>query len=163
MNNVYLALGSNLHRHRAIKFAIDSLKKHGTIFKVSSIYESVPLHAKGKNFFNLVVYFKTSLELHELFKLTKKIENEMGRDDWINNLGEKISIRCLDIDILLFNDVFSKENPQIPREDLFKYDFVVIPFNEIAPNVSIPNFNGDYQEVVKKFSNHSLVLLKNFL
>lgn len=163
MNIVYLALGSNLHRHQSIKFAIDELKKIGEIKKISTVYESIPLKVKGPNFFNLVIKFKTNYQLKEFYDLTKVIENRLGRDNWLSPTGSIESIRCLDIDILMFNELENIDSPKLPREDIFKYDFVFVPLFEIEPNLKIVSKNIKLSDIAENFSRHQLKVVNDFL
>lgn len=160
MNKIVLALGSNICRQVALTHAVKSLNKVLVNTVYSDVYQSVPLHAKGPDFYNAVVCGETELSLPEILAFTKKTEQEMGRYPWNDNQGETHSIRCLDIDILLFNDVISEE-PQLPREDVFKYDFVVIPLVSIAPNIIPPGSSLTIKEISKNFTNHNLQIVDN--
>lgn len=162
MNTVYLALGSNMHRHKSLHAALEYIAKSADIEKASHVYESIPLHAKGPNFYNMVIKVSTCYSLKMFYDLTKDIEAVMGRDNCVDSLGNTQSIRCLDIDILLFNNVTRKTNPQLPREDIFKYDFVVVPLYEISPDLIIESAQTNIAQIYETFKEHNLKVVADF-
>ncbi len=156
MTQVYLAIGSNISRIVSLTHAVLELRKILTDMHCSPVYESTPLHAKGPNFYNAVIVGNTTLELIELLKRTKEIESNLGRQVWLSPSYEKMSLRCLDIDILLYGEQISEE-PEIPRRDLKNYDFVIKPMIDLAPSLVIPGTEITMQEISAK---HDLKKLK---
>ena len=55
MTQVYLGLGSNIHRHQHIAAALDALHEVFGELSISTVYESKSVGFNGSNFFNLVV------------------------------------------------------------------------------------------------------------
>lgn len=130
---VYLGLGSNLGDRRAnIQNAIESLKNHVHIEKVSTIIETDPVGgpAQGK-FLNAVIKGTTDLSAEELLDTVKTIETTLGRVKTV-----KDGPRTIDIDILLYNQLNIKtEKLTVPHPRMLERDFVMTPLNEIAPEV----------------------------
>jgi 2-amino-4-hydroxy-6-hydroxymethyldihydropteridine diphosphokinase len=146
----YLALGSNMgDRPTHIRQAIDFLKSIGTVSKISSMYETSPVAmAPGTgNFYNLVLSFQTDLSPHDLLETIKKYEKRMGRD--ITNSHHKP--RTIDIDILLAEDrIIDSETLTIPHKEMHRRAFVLVPLNEIAPEVIHPVLKKKIKEIKKK-------------
>jgi len=112
---------------------------------VSSIYESSPYGEiiQGE-FFNAVFKIKTCLDLKELFRFLKSVEFQVGR-----TVTQKWGPREIDLDILFFNDiVFSDDEITIPHKDLLNRDFVLVPLNEIAPDLIHPSINKKISEII---------------
>lgn len=64
--------------------------------------------------------------------------------------------REIDLDILFYNDlIYSDDDITIPHKDLLNRDFVLIPLNEIAPDLIHPVFKKKISEIsnltVKKY------------
>lgn len=158
MTKIALALGSNMHRQVSLTHAVLKLNEvlHNPVY--SSVYETVPLHAKGPEFYNAVVIGETDLTLADLISLTKKIERDMGRTDWYDASGNRISIRCLDIDILLYGDMVSEE-PDVPREDIYKYPFATIPLLEVDAGLVIPDTGKSITEIASGMNTSGLKLI----
>ncbi len=155
---VFIAIGSNMHRHLSLRYAMRALSKIMNITAKSSVYESVPLHAKGQNFFNAVVSGYTTLSLTDFLQATKEIEQTLGCDSWTNATGQQLNIRCLDLDILTFGDTVSQDTPQLPRQDIYKYDFVAVPMAEIAPLYQAPTLTKNMTQLKQELDQHTLVL-----
>ena len=112
---------------------------------VSSIYESAPYgEIEQGEFFNAVFKIKTYLELKELFKFLKLVETQVGR-----KVTTKWGPREIDLDILFYNDlIFSDNQITVPHKDLLNRDFVLVPLNEIAPDLIHPSMNKKISEII---------------
>lgn len=142
MTEIYLSLGSNVDRHRNITAALDALADLFGELKISSVYESKSVGFDGSNFFNLVVGADTTLFIVELSETLKRIEDEYGR----KRNGPKFSPRTLDIDILTYGDFAGIEHGiELPRAEITKNAFVLLPLAEIAPNVFHPQLQKTYR------------------
>jgi len=128
----YIGIGSNLgNRQKNCLRAIELLEKRGIIVKKkSSMYETEPWGVKDQpQFINMALEVETELEPHELLRTLKDVEREVGR-----GVTFKWGPRIIDLDILLFNDLFLREdNLQIPHPLMHERDFVLKPLCEIAP------------------------------
>ena len=143
----YLGLGSNMgDRLSNIRQAIDFLKTMGTILKISSIYETEPMGmTQGtKNFYNLAISFESALSPPSLLKAVKNFEKSKGRD--LTDAHNKS--RSIDIDILLAeSQILNTESLTIPHKEMTTREFVLVPLNEIAPDVIHPVLNKKIKEI----------------
>ena len=133
MHKIYLGLGSNLgNRKENLAYAIRLIgERVGKVLRVSSFIETEPWGFESENtFVNAVILCETDLTPRQLLCATQKIEREMGRQKKSTDGG--YSDRCIDIDILLYDDLRVDEpDLQIPHPLMLKRDFVMIPLREI--------------------------------
>lgn len=148
----YLSLGSNQGDKTAnLNKTIDFLQGIGDIGEVSSLYETEPvgMEAGIENFYNLVlcIQIPSSLSPFDLLREIKEFERRMGRDiAHSHNLP-----RIIDIDILLAGDrVINTEELVIPHQEMTKRAFVLIPLNEIAPEVVHPVLKKPVKEILEQ-------------
>ena len=130
---VYLGLGSNLGDKREnLACAIRLIgERVGKVLRVSSFIETEPWGFESQNtFVNAVILCETELKPRQVLQTTQKIEREMGRKKKSTDGG--YADRCIDIDILLYDDLRVDEpDLQIPHPLMLKRDFVMIPLREI--------------------------------
>ena len=127
---IYLSLGSNIDRTLRIRAALDALAENFGDLTLSSVYESDSVGFKGDNFYNLVVAIKSEMSVGEISFILKEIENSNGRDRSAPRFGP----RSLDIDILTVDDVSGeRDGIALPRDEVLKNAFVLLPLAEIAP------------------------------
>ena len=133
MSKVYLGLGSNLgDRKENLACAIRLIgERVGKVLRVSSFIETEPWGVESDNtFVNAVILCETTLTPRQVLRATQKIEREMGRKKKSTDGG--YADRCIDIDILLYDDLRVDEpDLQIPHPLMLKRDFVMIPLREI--------------------------------
>jgi 2-amino-4-hydroxy-6-hydroxymethyldihydropteridine diphosphokinase len=156
MHKAFLSLGSNLgDRNHYLHFALQSMVDQGiTVCAVSSVYETEAwgYHSENK-FLNQVVEINTGLTPERLLSSLKKIESDAGRKPSIDG---NYADRAIDIDIILFdNEVINSDRITIPHPRLHVRKFVLIPLNEIAPNVSHPIFKETIGNLLLKCNDHS--------
>ena len=140
MTTTYVALGANLgDRLETIRSAIGDLAGLGRIVAVSSIYETDPVgYADQPPYLNAVAALETRLDAARLLDALQVIEQHHGRVRTFPNAP-----RTLDLDLLLFgDDVRATELLTIPHPRLHERAFVLVPLNEIAPNVSVPGLDA---------------------
>ena len=124
MAKIYISIGSN----------IDAENHIGKLI-CSSVYESEAVGFDGDNFLNLVVSLKTDDDVLAVVKVLRKIEDENGR----LRSGPRFSPRTVDLDLLLYDDLILKdEDLDIPRDEITKNAFVLLPLEEIAPQLIHP-------------------------
>lgn len=146
MPKVYLSLGSNIDRTRNITGALDAISARFGAMNISSIYESEAVGFDGDNFYNLVVGIESNLPVGELATIFKKIEAEYGR----KRGEEKFSARTLDIDILTYGDAVGFiDGIELPRDEINKYAFVIMPMVELTPAEMVPGQTISYQQLLK--------------
>ena len=159
----YLSLGSNMgDRSANLQKAIGFLEGIGDILKVSSIYETEPVGMdtaeKVENFYNLVLSFRTEIPPMILLKEIKEFEKRMGRD-----IAHSLNLpRVIDIDILLADSlVLNTRDLVIPHKKMTKRAFVLIPLNEIAPEVIHPVLKEPVKEILAKLHSKDVVKKKS--
>ena len=128
-----MGLGSNLGKkeeniHKAIKLISERV---GLVVRQSSLITTEPWGFESDNtFVNAVILCETTLTPRQVLRATQKIEREMGRKKKSPDGG--YADRCIDIDILLYDDLRVDEpDLQIPHPLMLKRDFVMIPLREI--------------------------------
>lgn len=133
MHTVYLALGTNLGNRKAImREAIDNIgKKVGTVMRQSSFYETEPWGFESPNLFlNACICVSTKLAPRQLLEVTQAIERDMGRVE--KTVGLQYVDRIIDIDILLYDDLYINEpDLVIPHPLMEEREFVMKPLLEI--------------------------------
>lgn len=137
MNNVYLSLGSNMgDRKRYLEEAVDRIQIHPKTVscRKSSLYETDPVgYVDQDAFLNMVVELTTKLEPYELLAFCHEIEATLKRKRMI-----RWGPRTIDVDILLFNDLTSKEEAlTIPHPRMKERGFVIVPLYELNPRLMI--------------------------
>jgi len=137
LTEVYIALGSNMgDRNQNLEDACRFIESSaGKIIKRSSVYETEPwgFHQQP-DFFNQTIKIETTFAPDRLMKELLAIEENMGRIRTFKNAS-----RVIDIDILFYGDrIINNEHVTIPHPSLEKRKFVLIPLNEIAPELIHP-------------------------
>lgn len=152
MTAIYLSLGSNVDRHKNITAALDALAELLGELRISSVYESKSVGFDGSNFFNLVVGADTDLSITDLSETLKRIEDDNGR----KRSGPKFSPRTLDIDILTYGDFVGVDGGvELPRAEITKNAFVLLPLAEIAAEVLHPQLQKNYRELWASYDQAS--------
>ncbi len=132
-HQVYLSLGSNLgRREENLTKAIQLIAERvGAVIRQSSFIETAPwgFHSEHQ-FMNAAILCETDKTPREVLQLTQQIEKEMGRK---NKTSHFYSDRCIDIDILLYDDLTVDESDlKIPHPLMLERDFVMIPLKQIT-------------------------------
>ncbi|UUM30239.1 2-amino-4-hydroxy-6-hydroxymethyldihydropteridine diphosphokinase [Vibrio japonicus] len=148
MITTYIGIGSNVERHKHIQVAIEELSAIGSQLRLSTIYECESVGFEGNAFFNLVVEMKTALDLSEFSRQLREIEFKWGR----SAQAKKFQPRTVDLDIILFGDCVSKQSPELPRSDIYKYGFVIEPLNELCAELIIPSDGRTVRQVWEQSS-----------
>ncbi len=137
----YVGVGSNLTNPVAqVREAIEALSDlSGGEFTTSSLYRSPPMGpANQPDYLNAVVHIETELPAEDLLHKLQAIEQQQGRVR-----GERWGARTLDLDLLLYSDlVLNTEFLILPHPGIALRDFVLVPLNEIAPDVEVPGFGS---------------------
>ena len=159
-NKVFLSLGSNIgDRESNIAQAISAIEITPEVENMNSasFYHTEPLYNKNQGFFiNTVIGIDTFLNPFELLDTVKKIEIMLGR----KNIKKKNMPRIIDIDILVHGDSIIETNELvIPHPFISQRKFVLIPFDEIAPDYKIPLLNLSIHELLVSCKDESSVRL----
>ena len=135
MAKIYISIGSNIDAENNIRISIHALQDHYGKLILSSVYESEAVGFEGDNFLNLVAGVKTDEDVHAVVTTLRKIEDENGRD----RSSPRFSARTVDLDLLLYDDLILKEDGlELPRDEITKNAFVLLPLEEIAPQLIHP-------------------------
>jgi 2-amino-4-hydroxy-6-hydroxymethyldihydropteridine diphosphokinase len=141
MARVYLSIGSNIERERNIRGGVADLKRIFGTLTLSRVYESEPVGFEGDNFYNLVVAMDTEMPVEALSQTLHAIEAAHGR----TREGPRFSSRTLDIDLLTYNDLVTRDHGlELPREEITKNAFVLWPLAEIAAAEQHPVVGQSY-------------------
>lgn len=148
MNKVYLLLGSNqLNPQKQLLIAQQFITlKIGGIIRKSHIYHTAAWgNTQQPDFLNQVIVVQTSLTAAQTMQTILTIEKKMGRIR-----TKKNAPRIIDIDILFFNkEIIHTKNLDIPHPRLQERNFVLIPLNQLSPNLKHPVFNKTINELLK--------------
>ena len=157
MAKVYVSVGTNIDREKHTKAAIKELNQRFDELRLSSIYEAESVGYDGENYFNFVASFTTDLSVGELSKTLKKIEADYGRlPNTPINAG-----RIIDIDILTYDDLVGViDGVQLPRDEITKNAYVLLPLAELAANTLHPVKRVSYQELWQAFDQSKQGLWK---
>ena len=147
MTTIYLSLGSNIGDRAAnIARAVSALAQHGLrVTRQSSLYETEPVDFREQDWFlNCVVEAQTELGPAELMDALLQIERSLGR----HRLVPK-GPRLIDIDILLFgSSIVRAPELEVPHPRMAERRFVLVPFNEIAPEALHPALKRTIAELL---------------
>ncbi len=154
---VFLGIGGNLgsrisNIEKTVKLISEKIAEPQ---KISSIYISEPWGFKHSKYFtNAVVRLETDLTPGRLLLAIKEIEAEMKR---IKTKGVYEG-RTMDIDILFYGDkVFSETHLQVPHEKLQDRLFVLLPLNEIAPDLEHPVLKKSITRLLENCNDKSKI------
>ena len=147
IHTAYVALGSNLGDKEAnLRKALELLEERGVeVVKTSSFICTEPYGVTDQpQFLNGVCEVRTSLVPLALLHALLEIEQEMGRVR-LRHWGE----RNIDLDLLLYEDVVM-DTPELklPHPDMQNRDFVLLPLDEIAPEIIHPTLQKTIHELV---------------
>ena len=157
MSIAYLGLGTNLgDRKENLRRAIQAIASKMYVCKQSSLYETAAWgYTDQPDFLNQVVQVETDLTPLRLLNFLKKTEIELGR---IANF--RYGPRQIDLDILFYDDLVKNTNRlQIPHPRLAERAFVLVPLNEIAPDLIHPVFGKTIAELLAELPDKTGVRL----
>lgn len=148
MNKTYLLLGSNIGNSQLqLSVAIKNIEqKIGNVIRQSKLYSTAAWgDTRQPDFLNQVILVETALTPLETMQTILAIEKEMGRVRTLKNAP-----RIIDIDILFFNKVVVDETIlTLPHPEIQNRRFVLIPLNELAPNLHHPLLGLSIHELLK--------------
>jgi 2-amino-4-hydroxy-6-hydroxymethyldihydropteridine diphosphokinase len=138
MTRVFIGLGSNLDQPtQQLKKAITEFDHIPltSVVQISPFYQTKPVgYLDQPDFVNAVIEVNTYLEPKELLAHMQLIEKQHGRIRTFQNAP-----RTLDLDLLAFEQlVYHDSELTLPHPRIQDRAFVLVPFNNIAPEFVIP-------------------------
>ena len=135
MSTAYLGLGSNIDARNNISSGIGALRQAFGRVECSPVYQTPAFGFKGDDFINLVARIETDMGPLELKSFLIDLEDRHGR----NRRSPKFSDRTLDIDILLYDDLYLiSPELSIPHGDILEATHVLKPLADLAPDLIHP-------------------------
>jgi len=145
----YLGLGSNVDPERSIAAGIAELGAAFGEVALSPAYRARAIGFVGNDFINLVARIETDLAPLELRAFLHALEERHGRDRAL----PKYSDRTLDIDILLYDDLYLvSPQMEIPRDEILTAAHVLRPLADLAPNLRHPVLRRPVRELWEAFT-----------
>jgi len=155
MSDIYISLGSNVNRAHHIKCGLNAIATAFDLpleqLQLSSLFESIAVGFDGKPFYNMVVGLSCQHTVAQVAIILREIEYQYGRS--ID--AKKFSPRTLDLDLLLFDDLILDSPAQIPRDEINKNAFVLWPLSQVAPTVTHPILQQNYQTLWQAYDKSS--------
>jgi 2-amino-4-hydroxy-6-hydroxymethyldihydropteridine diphosphokinase len=153
MNKIFLITGGNVgDRKKNLETAAALIEKRvGKIIIQSKIYETEAWGITYQpSFYNQILVIESQFPARKALNEILKIEAEMGRKRTVKNAA-----RIIDIDILFFNDdIVNEENLLIPHPEIPNRRFVLMPLNEIAPDMLHPGLKKTMKELLAESKDH---------
>ncbi len=153
--SIYLSIGTNIgNRKENIDQALTGLLEIMKFEKVSAVYETAPWGPvqDQPSFYNLCASGWTKLSPIAFLDAVKELERTIGRLD-----GLRWGPRLIDIDLLFYEDVqLISERLIIPHKEVTGRAFVLVPLNEIAPDLSHPALNQSIQDLMAQLPEEEL-------
>lgn len=152
MSTAYLGLGSNIDARVNIRSGIAALRSAFGGFALSPIYESPAVGFDGNDFINAVARIETELSPLDLKHWLNELEDRHGR---ARNVP-KFSDRTLDIDILIYDDLWLlSPELEIPRREIMSSAHVLKPLADIAPDLVHPEEGRNMARLWRDFDGAS--------
>jgi 2-amino-4-hydroxy-6-hydroxymethyldihydropteridine diphosphokinase / dihydropteroate synthase len=145
---IVIAMGSNVgNRVSTFDKALQLMKSSGVnITKHACLYETAPAYVIDQpRFLNSAIRGTTRLAPHELLKLLKEIEKNIGRTD-----GIWYGPRPIDLDILLYgNCQINSETLIVPHERIHERPFVLAPLVDLLGTSADDGTETSWQSLSK--------------
>jgi 2-amino-4-hydroxy-6-hydroxymethyldihydropteridine diphosphokinase len=154
-HSAYLSLGSNIEPEANIRSAMSALKADFDDVAFSPAYRCPAVGFKGDDFINLAACINTRLKPLELRHYLAELENRHKRD----RLAPRWSSRTLDIDILLYDDLYLMSPAlEIPRKEILTTAHVLKPLADLAPELLHPLVQRTIALIWKDFPKNEVSL-----
>ena len=148
---IFLSIGTNIgDRKKNIEQALDGLLNIMRFEGISAVYETPPWGPvqDQPSFYNLCISGYTNLKPHEFLDAIKDLEKRIGRLD-----GLRWGPRLIDVDLLFYENVqLVSDRLIIPHKEITGRAFVLIPLNEIAPDLIHPALNQSVSSLLSQLS-----------
>jgi 2-amino-4-hydroxy-6-hydroxymethyldihydropteridine diphosphokinase len=159
IQNAYVGLGSNLgDRAGYLLLAVRGMLDAGLdVIRLSNVYETAPVENENQPaFLNLVAELRGSTlpSPEQLLARLLRIEYVLGRTREV-----RMGPRTIDLDLLLVKD--EQLNTQfltLPHPRLHLRRFVLVPLNELVPNLVHPVLKKPVRELLAHTDDKAKVL-----
>lgn len=154
MNQVVIALGSNIDKERNMRLAVAMLREMTRVTAVSPVYETEPVGLLDQpTFFNAAVLIHTALDPATIkAEIIGTIERALHRV----READPNAPRTIDADIVLFNDVemdYPGEDGRlrhVPDKDLLRFPHVAVPVANLLPDMRHPETGERLQTIAER-------------
>src|SRR5215207_1623163 len=159
IQNAYVGLGSNLEdRAGYLLLAVRGMLDAGLdVIRLSSIYETEPVENENQPaFLNMVAELRGSTlpSPEQMLARLLRIEYALGRTRDIH-----MGPRTIDLDLLIFKDERSDtEFLTLPHPRLALRRFVLVPLNELVPNLIHPVLEKSVSQLLAQTKDKSAVI-----
>ncbi len=153
-NNIaFIGIGSNVgDRRQSCLQAVHAFTawEHGSLAKVSSLYESEPWGYESQAWFlNCVIKIITSEDAFGLLRFMQGVEQQLGKQKAFH-----WGPRTIDLDLLFFNQaIIDAPKLKVPHPHLHERRFVLEPLAEIEPGWIHPVFKQSVCNLLKNMKN----------
>jgi 2-amino-4-hydroxy-6-hydroxymethyldihydropteridine diphosphokinase len=144
----YIGIGSNLgNKLGNCRRALEAIGSDGRnrLVRRSRFYRTEPVGKKDQEWFiNGVAAVETTMGPRELLEFILSVEKGMGRAR-----KERWGPRIIDLDILFYGGrVLKEEGLEVPHPRLHERRFVLVPLEEIAPDLVHPIFHRTISRIL---------------
>lgn len=159
IQNAYVGLGSNLgDRAGYLLLAVRGMLEAGLdVIRLSSIYETEPVEYENQpRFLNMVAEMRGSTlpSPEQMLARLLRIEFSLGR---IRDMH--MGPRTIDLDLLIFKDHrVETEFLTLPHPRIASRRFVLVPLNELVPNLVHPVLGKPISTLVTDTNDRSVVV-----
>jgi len=159
IQNAYISLGSNLgdragYLLRAVRGMLDAGLD---VIRLSSIYETEPVEYENQpSFLNMVAELRGSTlpAPEQTLARLLRIEYLLGRTRDV-----RMGPRTIDLDLLIFKDQqIETEFLTLPHPRIAARRFVLVPLNELVPNLVHPVLGQPVRELLAETKDRSTVV-----
>jgi 2-amino-4-hydroxy-6-hydroxymethyldihydropteridine diphosphokinase len=151
-----IALGSNVGvREDHLRRGLELIGQKMTILEVSPVFETEPMYYLPQDWFlNCVAAVETALRPRALLDWLQTIEREVGRRP-----GVRYGPRAIDLDILFYGDeIVSEPELEIPHPRISERPFVLVPLNEIRPELVHPVLGKRISDLLKDLKSDERII-----
>ncbi|HKR14387.1 MAG TPA: 2-amino-4-hydroxy-6-hydroxymethyldihydropteridine diphosphokinase [Pyrinomonadaceae bacterium] len=159
IQNAYVGLGSNLgNRAGYLLLAVRGMLDAGLdVIRLSNVYETQPVENENQPvFLNMVAELRGSTlpAPEQVMARLLRIEYSLGRTREV-----RMGARTIDLDLLISKDERREtEFLTLPHPRLHLRRFVLIPLNELVPNLVHPVLGKPISELLANTSDQSSVI-----
>jgi len=158
IQNAYVGMGSNLgDRAGYLLLAVRGMLDAGLdVIRLSSIYETAPVGNEDQpKFLNMVAELRGSTlpRPDQLLARLLRIEYALGRTREV-----PMGPRTIDLDLLIVKDELADTDfLKLPHPGIPSRRFVLVPLNELVPNLVHPTLGNSIRELLEKTPDKSAV------